>query len=108
MSENHSFTNQLPWHDPEAGFWVGVTEGVALGIGAYPLVLAVLFELPSWIGQPISLFPNVVHAFAGASLGALVAHFLARILASMYGILCEKWLAVLNVNSRQLWIGAFV
>lgn len=108
MNENHSDTNQTPWYDLKVEFWAATAGGVALGMGAYPLVLVTGSVMPIWIWHPISLLPKLLSALAWSSLGAFVAYFLARVLTSLFSMFYEKWLAQRSMSAPQLWEGAFM
>ena len=108
MNESPLVGNQAPWTDPATEFWARVTGGVAKAISVFPFILFAFSVMAEWNWLTLSTIPNILLGLLGTALSAWIAHFLALILTSIYGLGCEKLFCRWGVSSRQLWVGAMV
>jgi hypothetical protein len=108
MNEPETLRSREVWNGADAEFWAGTANGIAKAISAFPIIFAGFVVAQDWLSNAAIEFGRLAGALVGASIVALVTHFLALILASMYGIACDKILNAWETNSRELWVGAFV
>jgi hypothetical protein len=108
MNEPETLKSREVWNGANAEFWAGTASGIAKALAIFPVALVTfVISLDGLSSSGVEL--NVLTgAIVGAMILALVTHFFALILASVYGILCDKILSVWETNSRELWVGAFV
>lgn len=108
MSEPETFKSREVWNGEDAEFWAGTANGIAKALAIFPIgfvAFVIVLDRLSTSGINLNVLTG---AIVGAMILALVTHFFALILASMYGIVCDKILNAWETNSRELWVGAFV
>jgi hypothetical protein len=108
MNEQQTSPTREPWNGADAEFWAGTASGIAKGISAFPILLASYVRLRAWISNSVFDPVGYLVTAVGALIFAFVIHFFALVLASVYGIACDKALNIWQTNSRKLWLGAFV
>jgi hypothetical protein len=108
MSEPENFKSQAVWNGEDAEFWAGTASGIAKALAIFPMVLVGFLIIQRWVSGFGFELDGLIGALVGASIVAFMTHFFALILASMYGIVCDKVLNTWEANSRELWVGAFV
>jgi hypothetical protein len=108
MSEPETIQSRKVWNGADAEFWAGTASGIAKAISIVPVVFVGFLIVQRWLSGFGVELDGLIGALVGAIIVALVIHFFALILASMYGIACDKILNAWETNSRELWVGAFV
>lgn len=108
MSEPETIQSRAVWNGQDAEFWAGTASGIAKALAIFPIVLVGFLIIQRWLSGFGFELDGLIGALVGATIVALVIHFFALILASMYGIACDKILNAWETNSRELWVGAFV
>jgi hypothetical protein len=108
MSEPENFKSRQVWNGEDAEFWAGTASGIAKALAIFPVALVTFVIIQDGLSNSGIELSRLIGAILGASIIAFMTHFFALILASVFGILCDKILSAWETNSRELWVGAFI
>jgi hypothetical protein len=108
MNEPETLKSREVWNGADAEFWAGSASGIAKALAIFPVALVAFVIVQDALSNSGIELGRLVGAMVGASIVTFMTHFFALILASVYGILCDKILSAWETNSRELWVGAFV